>query len=301
VNDPLNEAFEGFLSRSLARPGQSRYANVAGIRQHYLEWAGPLDAPPLLLLHGFLAHAHWWDFIAPWLAEHYRVIAPDFGGMGDSEYRASYSHAQFYDEITGIVTATGIEGCAAIGHSFGGRALLYACAQRPDLFARAIVVDSRLGSQEDPLRGFDEAWRPKKLYPDAATILSRFMLRPIEPAPAVAMQYMGRASIREEAGGWRWKFDENITRLFQVRADTGGENDTDALQDMRTPVDFIYGEESRVVTPARAALLRDCLPNVRSVTGLPASHHHLPVSQPIALLGCLRVLLQQKLELGSDA
>jgi pimeloyl-ACP methyl ester carboxylesterase len=295
VKDPLNEGFETFITRSLEQPGLSRHAQVAGIRMHYLEWPGPANAPALLLLHGFLAHAHWWDFIAPWLATQYRVIAPDFGGMGDSEYRADYSHAAFYNEITGIIQATGIAGCAAIGHSFGGRALLYACAQQPELFARAIVVDSRLGTRDDPLRGFDEEWRPKKRYADAATILQRFMLRPIEPAPLAAMQHMARASVRHDADGWVWKFDENVTRLFNLRADPTAVNDAEALCDLHTAVDFIYGEESKVVTPARAALLSGCLTNVRSVTGLPCSHHHLPVSQPIALLGCLRVLLQQNL------
>jgi pimeloyl-ACP methyl ester carboxylesterase len=56
-------------------------------------------------------------------------------------------------------------------------------------------------------------------------------------------------------------------------------------------VDFVYGEDSRVVTPPRAARLLTCLPNVRSVTCIPASHHHLPVSQPLALVAALRVLL----------
>jgi pimeloyl-ACP methyl ester carboxylesterase len=294
LTDPLNNSFDTFLERSLARPGKSRYARVAGIRMHYLEWPGPAEAPAVLLLHGYLAHAHWWDFIAPWLAEHFRVIAPDFGGMGDSEYRPKYNHSQFYEEIAGIAEATDISGCSAIGHSFGGRALLYACATNPELFKRAIVVDSRLGSVSDPLRGFDEDWRPKKRYPDAASILSRFMLRPIEPAPTAAMAHMGRASIREEAGGWVWKFDENVTRLMHTRNDSQGIDDGELLKDLVLPVDFIYGEESRVVTPARAAQLAHCLPNVRSVTGIPCSHHHLPVSQPIALLALLRVLLRQK-------
>jgi pimeloyl-ACP methyl ester carboxylesterase len=213
--------------------------------------------------------------------------------MGDSPYRPTYSHAQFHDEITGIVEATGIAGCTAIGHSFGGRALLYACAQRPELFARAIVVDSRLGSKADPLRGFDEEWRPKKRYADEASILSRFLLKPIEPAPDAAMLHMGRHSVRQEPEGWVWKFDENVTRLFQIRADTVGVDDADFLGTLRTPVDFIYGQESRVVTPVRAALLGTCLPNVCSVTALPCSHHHLPVSQPIALLATLRALLQR--------
>jgi pimeloyl-ACP methyl ester carboxylesterase len=293
MRDPLQESFDTFIARSLERPGKSRHARVAGIRLHYLEWPGPVDAPAVLLLHGFLAHAHWWDFVAPWLAEHYRVIAPDFGGMGDSEYRSQYSHPQFYDEIAGIAEATGIEGCNAIGHSFGGRALLYAAAQHPGLFKRAIVVDSRLGSASDPLRGFDEEWRPKKRYPDETSILARFLLRPVEPAPAAAMRHMARASIRADGDGWVWKFDENVTRLFQNRARGPGVNDADVLGDLRMPVDFIYGEESAVVTPSRAAVLATCLPNVRTVTGIPCSHHHLPVSQPIALLALLRVLLQQ--------
>ena len=240
--DPAQQSFEDFVSSAVARPGQSRFADVAGIRMHYLEWQGPPGAPALLLLHGYLAHAHWWDFVAPWLAERYRVIAPDFSGMGDSGCRPHYDHANFHAEITGIVEATGIAGCTAVGHSFGGRVLLYACGQRPDLFSRAIVVDSRLGSPADPVRGFDEEWRPKKRYPDAESILSRFVLRPIEPAPAAALRHMARASVREEAGGWVWKFDENVTRLYQVPRDAPGVDDTAALRDLPTPVDFVYGE-----------------------------------------------------------
>ncbi|MET0282627.1 MAG: alpha/beta hydrolase [Steroidobacteraceae bacterium] len=294
MTDPLQESFEAFIARSLAQPGASRHADVAGIRMHYLEWAGPPGAPALLLLHGYLAHAHWWDFVAPWLAQHYRVIAPDFGGMGDSGHRPAYSHQQFHDEITGIVAATGIAGCTAIGHSFGGRALLYACHARPELFSRAIVVDSRLGSPQDPVRGFDEEWRPKKRYEDAATILRRFTLKPIEPAPDCAMRHMASMSVREEGGAWVWKFDENVTRLFQRSGSGAAVDDMQQLADLPTPVDFIYGEESRVVTPPRAALLRGSLPRVHSVTGLPGCHHHLSISQPVALIGCLRVLLQRE-------
>ena len=293
MTDPLQESFEQYLRHSLARPGASRFAQVAGIRMHYLEWPGPPGAPPVLLLHGFLAHAHWWDFIAPWLAEHHRVIAPDFGGMGDSEHRREYRQELFHEEIAGIIEATGIAGCTAIGHSFGGRALLHACARHPRLVSHAIVVDSRLGSPEDPLRGFDEAWRPKKRYPDAAAILQRFSLRPVEPAPRAALDHMGRCSIREEQGHWVWKFDEHITRLFQEGNRTGGIDDHQALRSLDVPVDFVYGEDSKVVTPSRARALRTALRNVKSVTGLPCSHHHLPVSAPLALLGTLRVLLQR--------
>jgi pimeloyl-ACP methyl ester carboxylesterase len=295
VTDPLIDNFAAFIERSVAQPGTSKRVLVDGLRLHYLEWPGPRGAPVVLLLHGYLGHAHWWDFVAPWLATEFRVIAPDFGGMGDSDQRAEYSYAQFYAEITAFVDALGIAGCIPVGHSFGGRALLYACHSRPELFPRAIVVDSRLGSPEDPVRGFDEEWRPKKRYPDAAEVLRRFVLKPIEPAPDAAMRHLGRMSIRQEPGGWTWKFDENVTRVFQQRGGRGPAIDDRAeLATLPTPVDFIYGEESKVVTPARAALLARCLPNVQSVTGIPGTHHHIPVSQPVALIAALRVLLGRK-------
>jgi len=300
--DPLQQNFEDFIARSTAQPGLSRHAEVGGIRLHYLEWPGPASAPPLLLLHGYLAHAHWWDFIAPWLATRHRVIALDFGGMGDSGQREHYSYAQFHAEITGLVETLGIGACSAIGHSFGGRALLHACKARPELFARAIVVDSRLGTPGDPVRGFDEEWRPKKRYPTAEDVLRRFVLKPIEPAPEAAMRHLARVSIREEAGGWTWKFDENVTRVFQQRGGNGPAIDDRAeLAGLPTPVDFIYGELSQVVTPARAAQLATCLADVRSVTGIPGAHHHLPISQPVALVAALRVLLGQQLRAAASA
>jgi pimeloyl-ACP methyl ester carboxylesterase len=290
--DPLVESFAEFVHRSAGLPGESHHVQVDGVRLHYLEWPGPPEAPAVLLLHGYLGHAHWWDFVAPWLATGHRVIAPDFGGMGDSGHRDEYRHEHFLDEIAGVIHATNIAGCTAVGHSFGGRALLHACGRHPGLVERAIVVDSRLGTPEDPLRGFDEEWRPKKRYPDAASILARFSLRPVEPAPQAALEHMARASIREENGAWVWKFDEQITRLFQEGNRRGGLDDRAALAGLQIPVDFIYGEESRVVTPARAASLGRSLPNVRSVTGLPGCHHHLPVSAPLALVGLLRALLK---------
>lgn len=292
VTDPLIQNFATFIERSLERPGASKRIQVEDISLHYLEWQGPPGAPTLLLLHGYLAHAHWWDFVAPWLATRYRVIAPDFGGMGDSGQRERYSYATFNAEITGLIEALGLAGCIGIGHSFGGRALLYACAARPDLFASAIVVDSRLGTPSDPVRGFDEEWRPKKRYPDANEALRRFVLKPIEPAPAAALRHLGQMSIRKEPEGWTWKFDENVTRVFQNRGLAGpGVDDHAVLTGLPTRVDFIYGEDSKVVTPARAAHLADCLPNVRSVTQIPCGHHHLPISQPIALVTALRLLL----------
>src|SRR5882762_11277019 len=53
-----------------------------GIRQFYLE-AGA--GPPVVLLHGFPETSFAWRLQIPTLAPHYRVIAPDLRGYGETD------------------------------------------------------------------------------------------------------------------------------------------------------------------------------------------------------------------------
>src|SRR3990167_7949361 len=45
------------------------------------------EGPPLILLHGCPFSAYEWNEIIPVLAQHYRVIAPDLYGLGDTPVR----------------------------------------------------------------------------------------------------------------------------------------------------------------------------------------------------------------------
>jgi pimeloyl-ACP methyl ester carboxylesterase len=52
-----------------------------GITVFYRE-AGPVDAPVVLLLHGFPTSSFQYRELIPRLADRYRVIAPDLPGFG---------------------------------------------------------------------------------------------------------------------------------------------------------------------------------------------------------------------------
>jgi len=59
-----------WFTRAIEDPGEDCFVNVEGCRIHYLRW-GQAASPGWCFWHGGFAHAHWWDFIAPFFAEDY--------------------------------------------------------------------------------------------------------------------------------------------------------------------------------------------------------------------------------------
>jgi len=62
---------------------RSHKVQLRDVNIHYVE-AGKPDAPPMLMIHGWPQSWLEWAPIIPALAEHYRIIAPDLRGLGDS-------------------------------------------------------------------------------------------------------------------------------------------------------------------------------------------------------------------------
>lgn len=247
------------------------------------------DLPVLVLLHGFRAHARWWDFIAPFFADQYRVIAPDFSGMGDSEGRAAYDSGTFAADVTGLLDVLNLAQVTAVGHSYGGSRLLRACADAPHLFKHAVVVDSFVlfDGEAGPMR-------PRKLlgspgYPDFASAYRRYRLMPDQDnALPFLVDYVARRSLRETAGGWCWKFDPDMVPTGYREPDGAA-----LLASIATPVDFIHGQHSAVVTAERAARTVAGLRHARGPITIPYGQHHLMLDQPLALVSALRALLAE--------
>ena len=66
---------------ALAQAPQSQFAEVNGVRLHYLV-AGKGD--PVVLLHGYAETSHMWRPLIAKLADKHTVIAPDLRGFGQS-------------------------------------------------------------------------------------------------------------------------------------------------------------------------------------------------------------------------
>jgi pimeloyl-ACP methyl ester carboxylesterase len=154
----------------------------SGIEIATLDFGG---SGPLALLHhanGFCAAV--WAPVAAALVRHYRVIAMDARGHGDSAKPAGaepYRWEWFGRDVLGVAGVLCREHGATsvalgLGHSFGGTALITASALRHDLFERLVLVDPivppRLGPELEAIRRAhgnslaDGARRRRAVWPD---------------------------------------------------------------------------------------------------------------------------------------
>ena len=92
---------------------------IDGHRVPYLHGG---EGEPLLLLHGFGANKDHWTMIARLLTPHFRVIAPDLPGFGDSSRHATghYGLDEQLTRITLFADALGLTQFHLGGNSMGG-------------------------------------------------------------------------------------------------------------------------------------------------------------------------------------
>jgi magnesium chelatase accessory protein len=112
------------------RDWPNRYASIfveaAGFRWHVQRMG---NGPPLLLVHGTGAATHSWSGLAPLLAQHFTVIAPDLPGHGFTQTPASHrlSLPGMAADLKELMRAMDVEPVIAAGHSAGAAILARMC------------------------------------------------------------------------------------------------------------------------------------------------------------------------------
>jgi pimeloyl-ACP methyl ester carboxylesterase len=116
-------------------PGvRSATVDTDRIRMHYLE-SGPAGGTPVVLVHGNLSTARFYEHLMPAIPEAYRVIAPDMRCFGDSEpapLDATRGLADWSDDVFALLRALGVEAPPhLVGWSTGGAAIAQYAMDRP--------------------------------------------------------------------------------------------------------------------------------------------------------------------------
>lgn len=117
-----------------------------GCNVHFLV-AGPEDARPLVLVHGFGASWFHWRYNVPELSKRFRVYAVDLVGFGSSDkplaqYTPQLWAQQLADFVSQVVAPRAPCKAAIAGNSLGGFASLAAAVIAPELFEGVALLNA---------------------------------------------------------------------------------------------------------------------------------------------------------------
>ena len=131
------------VSRSSKSPAVlSRFANVNGVRLHYLV-AG--EGEPVILLHGYAETSHMWLPLMAKLAATHRMIAPDLRGAGQSGTPLDgYTKVAMAQDIHALVEKLGYKQIQIVGHDIGLMVAYAYAAQYPSEVKRIVLMDAFL-------------------------------------------------------------------------------------------------------------------------------------------------------------
>ena len=117
-----------------------RYAELDQVLMHYVE-AG--SGFPLLLLHGWPQTWYEWRHVIPELSRHFRVIAPDLRGLGDTSRPAGgYDKRTVAADLWQLMhDHLGHDAFHLVGHDWGGPTAYALAAAHPEAVRRLAILD----------------------------------------------------------------------------------------------------------------------------------------------------------------
>lgn len=102
------------------------------------------ELKPLLLLHGWMARIEAMAPIYQYFCKTRKVIVLDFPGQGgrSDTLKQVWGVPEYGEMVKSLLDNLKIEKCDVIGHSFGGRVIIYLSSKYNELFNKIILTDA---------------------------------------------------------------------------------------------------------------------------------------------------------------
>lgn len=235
-----------------------RYVRV-GHQLVYVEQAGPPDAAPVVLIHGFGASSYSWRKVQPGLSQRYRTLAIDLNGFGYTQRprdAESYSREGQVKLVLGVLDALGIERAHFVGHSYGGALTLWTAADHPERVRSFVLVDSAAPTYPNDRRSRAAAFKPLSAF-----FLRAVALRPGAVRKALEHSVYDPSIITDEvvqAYFDRLRIEGAGNAYYGLTAPRFGRRETVDLTTIDIPALVVWGTDDKLVRIAdgRAAAAR---------------------------------------------
>jgi abhydrolase domain-containing protein 6 len=239
---------------------KQRSIYVKGLRIEYLE-GGKGDA--LVLLHGFGANKDNWTRFGKHLTSHFRVIAPDLPGFGESspDPDGDYTIRVQTERIKAFIRALGIKSLHLGGSSMGGNiAGAYASRYPKDLKSLLLIAPGGIVSSEpsEMFRRLKEG-KPNPLVAASIEDYERlldfiFVKRPF--IPRAIKKYLIQEAIEHQS--------LNRKIFKQLRSSVDDPPLEAMLKGLPVPTLIIWGVQDRVLHVSGAKILEAIMPKAKA-------------------------------------
>ncbi len=99
------------------------------------------DGPPLIIVHGLYGESDNWVSTGRALADHYEVFIIDQRNHGNSPHTREHNYTLLKNDLLGFMDAHRLEKAILLGHSMGGKTIMFFAADYPERVQSMIVVD----------------------------------------------------------------------------------------------------------------------------------------------------------------
>jgi abhydrolase domain-containing protein 6 len=244
---------------------------LAGFEQHSvvsegltIEYLEGGQGPVLLLLHGFGANKDNWTRIGRHLTPHFRVIAPDLPGFGESTHTSDidYRYPAQVQRLKAFVSALDIKSFHIGGNSMGGNiAGRYTAMCPADVISLWLIAPGGVASAEpsEMARMLNAGEKNPLIAQDVKGYEQLldfvFVKRPF--IPRAIKQYLVAEAVTNRP------LNQKI--FEQIQSDNNGVSLEKLVQGLQTPTLILWGDRDRVLHVSGAKILESVIPDARVV------------------------------------
>lgn len=234
-------------------PFAPHYAEVNGLRMHYLDEGTARDGT-MLLLHGepswsFLYRNH----IAIYVEAGYRCIAPDMVGFGRSDKvtdPAWYSLDAHIGQLRGVIEQLDLRDITIVCQDWAGPYGLCNVVDMPERFRRLIILNTWLHHDGYEYTPGLYAWNERAPSVDFSNMGPLFAMPSQDPPDVLQAGYRAPFfSTESQVGAFRWPW----MLPFKNPREGGADRQARAYAALATwdrPAHVIFGEADHIFTPA---------------------------------------------------
>ncbi|OCT16755.1 hypothetical protein A8709_08830 [Paenibacillus pectinilyticus] len=242
---------------------------------------------PIILLHGFPLDHRMWQSQVDALSPSYRVIAPDFRGMGQSDVPVSpMSLTHYAQDILAIMDEKGIEKATLGGFSMGGYVALALLRLAPERFSALIFANTR--PEPDGQEGRKNRMNMAVNLYDKGPAAARDAMLPKLVTPATLQdqpQLIDDLRTAMDSMPAEGLVHASIAMAFR-------EDSVELLSSIQVPTLVIAGEQDAIAPPDVMKAMADRIAGAQFHV-IPSASHLTPMEKPEAFNDLLFSFLQE--------